>query len=298
MLYLLLEYIKLFISMLTQMNIILRGIGQVMFQGNALSGALMLLGIACSSPTMAVLSVFGTLFSTLAAYVFGFSRQHIRDGLYGFNGTLVGIAVGCFMNINALSMCLLVVGSVLSTLLAYMFTKQRQLSGFTAPFVVITWILLFLMKFFPELSLANTSSSVAMNTLDPLRGFSLNIGQVMFQGENIATGLLFLLGIAVNSFKMAWYASLGSLISLACVWLPFVKISDINSGLLGYNSVLVFMAVAGVAGIRRYRYMKAFIGVGLSVLLQCLGFHFGVVTLTAPFVLASWIVIVCSKATE
>ena len=37
-----------------------RGIGQVMFQNNALSGGLMLLGIAFNSWQLAVLSVLGT----------------------------------------------------------------------------------------------------------------------------------------------------------------------------------------------------------------------------------------------
>ena len=42
-----------------------RGIGQVMFQNNALSGGLMLLGIAFNSWQLAVLSVLGTVVSTL-----------------------------------------------------------------------------------------------------------------------------------------------------------------------------------------------------------------------------------------
>ena len=40
-----------------------RGIGQVMFQNNALSGGLMLLGIAFNSWQLAVLSVLGTVVS-------------------------------------------------------------------------------------------------------------------------------------------------------------------------------------------------------------------------------------------
>lgn len=80
-----------------------RGIGQVMFQNNALSGGLMLLGIAFNSWQLAVLSVLGTVVSTLTASLSGYDKEDIRNGLYGFNGTLVGIAIGVFMEINVTS---------------------------------------------------------------------------------------------------------------------------------------------------------------------------------------------------
>ena len=77
-----------------------RGIGQVMFQNNALSGLLMLVGILLNSWQMALLAIAGNVVSTLAAYFSGYSREDIRNGLYGFNGTLVGIAIGVFMPIT------------------------------------------------------------------------------------------------------------------------------------------------------------------------------------------------------
>ena len=87
-----------------------RGIGQVMFQNNALSGGLMLLGIAFNSWQLAVLSVLGTVVSTLTASLSGYDKEDIRNGLYGFNGTLVGIAIGVFMEINVTSLLLLISG--------------------------------------------------------------------------------------------------------------------------------------------------------------------------------------------
>ena len=66
-----------------------RGIGQVMFQNNALSGLLMLVGILLNSWQMALLAIAGNVVSTLVAYFSGYSREDIRNGLYGFNGTLV-----------------------------------------------------------------------------------------------------------------------------------------------------------------------------------------------------------------
>ena len=95
-----------------------RGVGQVMFQNNALSGALMLVGILLNSWQMALLAVAGNVISTLTAYISGYSREDINNGLYGFNGTLVGIAVGVFMSVTVGSLIWLVLASCLSTWIA------------------------------------------------------------------------------------------------------------------------------------------------------------------------------------
>ena len=85
-----------------------RGVGQVMFQNNALSGLLMLAGILLNSWQMALLAIAGNVVSTLTACLSGYSREDIRNGLYGFNGTLVGIAIGVFMPVSVASLSLLV----------------------------------------------------------------------------------------------------------------------------------------------------------------------------------------------
>ena len=69
-----------------------RGIGQVMFQNNALSGLLMLIGIFLNSWQMGLLAVSGNIISTSTGRISGYDRDDIKNGLYGFNGTLVGIA--------------------------------------------------------------------------------------------------------------------------------------------------------------------------------------------------------------
>ena len=95
-----------------------RGVGQVMFQNNALSGLLMLAGILLNSWQMALLAIAGNVVSTLTACLSGYSREDIRNGLYGFNGTLVGIAIGVFMPVSVASFSLLVAGACLSAWIA------------------------------------------------------------------------------------------------------------------------------------------------------------------------------------
>ena len=154
-------------------------------QNNALSGALMLVGILLNSLQMALLAVAGNVISTLTAYISGYSREDINNGLYGFNGTLVGIAVGVFMSVTVGSLIWLVLASCLSTWIARLLGLQRFLPGFTAPFILAVWILLAVCAWmFPALLLSSGDAS-GEQSLAFFRAFSLNIGQVMFQGSSI-----------------------------------------------------------------------------------------------------------------
>lgn len=139
-------------DILEKIKILFRGIGQVMFQNNAWSGVLMLAGIACNSLYMAGLALLGTVVSTSTARIAGYSCEDIRNGLYGFNGTLVGIAVGVFMNISVWAFMLLIIGAALSTWVMRLFQRQRFVPGYTAPFILVTWLLLLLERtVFPSL---------------------------------------------------------------------------------------------------------------------------------------------------
>ncbi|WP_337940456.1 urea transporter [Parabacteroides sp.] len=268
--------------------VLARGIGQVMFQNNALSGLLMLIGIACNSWLLAVLAVVGNLISTLTAWLFGYDRQEIEDGLYGFNGTLVGIAVGVFMPVTVSSVLLLLFGSVLSTWIAHGFNCRNKIPGFTAPFILSVWLLLVGCRFlFPSL-LFPSAASDAESHADLFRAFSLNIGQVMFQGGTVLSGLFFLAAICVNSRWDALYTVWGALLPIGIV-LPFwTDYEVLNAGLLGYNGVLCGIALG------RNNWQSAgwaTIAILLSVLLQIAGMKDGLTTLTAPFVLSVWIVL-------
>ncbi|MDY5533429.1 MAG: urea transporter [Butyricimonas virosa] len=268
--------------------IIARGIGQVMFQNNALSGLLMLAGIACNSWILALLALAGNIVSTLTACLCKYSREDIRNGLYGFNGTLVGIAIGVFMEINISSMFLLLFGSALSTWISRLFNRQKTIPGFTAPFIITVWILLLgNLYLFPTLllpAIPHVSEAVAHLP----KAFCLNIGQVMFQGGNILAGLLFLIGILVNSRIQAIYTVWGAFLPLLVVLPLTTDFSAFNAGLLGYNGVLCSIAL----GNRTFKSIAwATLAILLSTGIQITGMYAGITTLTAPFVVAVWIML-------
>lgn len=258
---------------------VLRGTGQVMLQNNSWSGLLMLAGIAISSWQACLAALAGNIISNLVAYcIFRAPEDDVRNGLYGFNGTLSGIAAWVFFGGYGL-----IAGPVLSTIFTVLFTRFRK-PGYTAPFIISTWILL------AVASLAGFPQTVQETevTLSPafFRAFSFNSGQVMLQGNSILTGLLFLAGIAVNDRRAAAYAIYGAALPLLAGLLPLNDYSGFNSGLWGYNAVLCAIAFAGPS----WRdFIFATVAVSISVLLQWLGMSAGVTTLTAPFVIATWV---------
>ena len=72
------------------LRVILRGVGQVFFCCNAVTGLIFLIALFIGGVTAGAAATVGVISSTAAAYLLGFSEDDIDAGLYGFNGTLVG----------------------------------------------------------------------------------------------------------------------------------------------------------------------------------------------------------------
>ena len=270
-----------------------RGIGQVMFQNNALSGLLMLIGIFLNSWQIGILAVCGNIISTLIAHFSGYKYDDIKNGLYGFNGTLVGIAVGVFLQLSVEGLIMLIIASALSTWIAYFFNQQRLIPGFTAPFILAVWGMLGVCSWLiPDLLSVSYTVIDTTQNINYFQAFCLGIGQVMFQGNTVLAGLFFLIGILINSRKASLYTILGALLPIPLAILLEVDATDLNAGLMGYNGVLCAIALGGTgweSGV------WAGCSVLLSTVLQILGMSLGITTLTAPFVISVWIILMIQK---
>lgn len=262
------------------------GFSQVFLLQSPLSGVLILAGLFCNSWQLALLALLGCLVSRAVASLWRDTKSEIADGLYGFNGTLVGIAIGVYWEISWLSILLLVIGAALSTWVARVFRRHAQLPGLTAPFIIAVWALLLVSLLAPqEVGLLDSATQLEEGLpLWRMLGVALgdSIGQVMFQA-NVLTGVLFFLAIAWESRSKALYALLGALVPMLVI--PFVPEAVWREGLLGYNAVLCAIYWAGT-GERRLLY--ALLSVVLSVLLELLALYAGLIPLTAPFVLSVW----------
>lgn len=276
-----------------EIKTLLLGFSQVFLLQSTLSGALILVGLFCNSWQLALLALLGCLVSRSAASLWRDTEQEIADGLYGFNGTLVGIALGVYWEISWLSILLLVVGAALSTWLARALRRHVQIPGLTAPFIIAVWALLLVSMLAPErMGLLDTAAQLEEGApLWRMLGVALgdSVGQVMFQA-NVLTGLFFFLAIAWESRRKALYTLLGVFIPMLAI--PFVPETVWREGLLGYNAVLCAIYWAGTSE-RSLRY--AVVSVVLSVLIELLALYAGLIPLTAPFVLSVWVVWLWSR---
>ena len=276
-----------------EIKTLLLGFSQVFLLQSALSGALILAGLFCNSWQLALLALLGCLVSRAVASLWRDTKSEIADGLYGFNGTLVGIAIGVYWEISWLSILLLVLGAALSTWLARAFRRHAQLPGLTAPFIIAVWVLLLLSMLAPQgVGLLDSTAQLEEGQSQwRMLGVALgdSLGQVMFQA-NVLTGLFFFLAIVWESRRKALYTLLGVLIPMLAI--PFVPETVWREGLLGYNAVLCAIYWAGTSD-RRLLY--AVVSVVLSVLLELLALYAGLIPLTAPFVLSVWIVWLWSR---
>lgn len=263
-------------------KILIRGVGQVMLQNNALTGLLFLAGVFFNSWIMGLGAVVGTIIGTVAAKWFGYSDEDINDGLYGFNGALVGIAIWFYYGLTVPSALALIVGAVLSTVI--MHAMKAKMPAFTAPFVLATWLVMLGNKLVGGMPIVS-SALPSPEALDLLSTVSMGIGQVMFQG-NVVTGVFFLLAILVSSRMAAVYALYGAVLGGLFALLLGLPLSMINIGLFGYNAVLCGIAL----GTKKWSgFLLATGAILLSVLVNYGLGNLGLITLTAPFVVVTWV---------
>ncbi len=274
-----------------------RGIGQVFFQENALTGLLFLVGIAVSSPIMAVGAAVGTAIGTATGWLLKFDRAEVLAGIYGFNATLVGIATLFFFRPGFASISLLIVGCVAATCVTRLMRRYLPFPTYTTPFIVTTWAIFFLGQ---AMGVARVEAGAATGMVGVVGAVLHGVGQVMFQGS-IWTGLLFLAGIAVNDWRHATWVLLGSVIGMlmgtyhagAPASAPDPEslvertlTENVALGLYGYNATLVAVALF----LQKRTVILPLLGAILSVPLTDLVPMLGLPALTAPFVLATWLV--------
>jgi urea transporter len=302
----------------TVVDTLLRGTGQVMFQNNPLTGLIFLAGIFVNSGRLGGFALLGLATSTLTAYLLGVDRALIRNGLFGFNGILVGIGLAFFLDYNGLLIGYVILGAAISTVammaLANLFSVW-DMPALTAPFVLTTWLLLFAVLVFANLrpnlliapaapdvrilpptalrEAATGAGAIGLTPTNMTNALFRGIGEVMFQ-DKLATGVIFLFAIFVNSRISALFALLASALGALTAWTVGASGIAIFHGLYGFNAVLAAIALGGIFFVLTWRsaiyalaaaLFSTLVFAAVSVFLAPIGMP----ALTAPFVLVTWI---------
>ena len=235
----------------------LRSLGQVIFINNPVSGLLLLLALLIQSPWMALFAAVGILTANLTARGLHAEPMAWSNGIYGFNGALLGAAVAAFAHVGADTSLLawlvvVVAGAIVTTLLLHglgrWLFRAVGLPPLTLPFCLVTWLLLDLVASLnhPSLELAeHPALQGGTGVLEALllalpRGF----GQV-FLCPGLISGVLVLLATAVASPLAAVVGLLGSAVAAITALLIGASPEAVSVGLWSYNGVLTAMAIGG-----------------------------------------------------
>jgi len=291
----------------------LRGVGQVVFMNNPITGLLILTGIFVASAWLGVAAVIGLVASTLVGILIGVDRDLIRAGLFGFNGVLVGAGLGLFLapEWDGLAIVWIIVvsgfSSILMATLATVF-QTWNVPPFTLPFNFAT--LIFLVA---GLQLANAQvgplvgpaevqavgdnvetalrSVETATSADNIEGWAnaifRGIGQLFFANDVVA-GILMVVGIAVASRIAAAFALIGSAVGMLTGLALGANGIAIYNGLWGFNSFDACLAIGGVFYVLSVR--SAILAVACAVFtamlfgaIAALFIPWGLPALTLPF---------------
>lgn len=264
-------------------TVILKGLGQIMLQENSITGLLFLIGIFYGSLAMGFAALLATICGTAIAYLLKYDKTEVNQGLYGFSAALVGVAVMLFLKPVLWAWVIVVIGAVLAAMLQHFFIK-RKFPAFTFPFVLVTWLILFVCNsFFTDL-LATPALAVEHISDSLFDGFK-SFGQVIFQ-SSLLSGLLFFLAVFISSPISALYGLAAAIISAIMAYYFSIPINEINLGLYGFNAVLCAIIFAGT---KVKDGVWVLISLVLSLAISLLMLKIGITKLTFPFVLATWI---------
>ncbi len=260
-----------------------KGISQVFLIENVITGVFFLAGIFYHSRCLGAGAVFGALVGTGFALLLRYKIDDIRQGLYGYNSTLVCLATLYFFGLTIPSLIVSFLGAILSVFITNIMRRTWRLPTFTAPFIVSTWIVMSVLLTFRFASLQTSPLPVA-NTISMISALSLGVGQVMFL-EDVVAGMILFVGILAGSRVLALYAAvgtaLGAAIALSCSFPP----GAMSLGLFGFNGVLCGIALADRKRGQAYWVVAAII---VSTFMFYGMLKVGIISLTSPFVISAW----------
>ncbi|MGE8068680.1 urea transporter [Pseudomonas sp. NPDC089569] len=260
---------------------LLNGFSQIFLQRHPLFGLLCLLAILLTAPVLFAGALLGAVAGLLTAQRRNYPKSDRQAGLFSYNGVLLGLLLSLYFPWSPLLPPLILAAGGLSAMITQQWLKRARFSRFlpayTAPFVGLSWLLL---------CFAEPSAPAPAIDTTPLNLFAASLegfGQVMFLGHPLA-GLLIAVGLLIADRRSFCWALLASVAGLALGLLNHDNTALFGLG--GYNAVLAALAFSS----QRRQPWLPLLAIALALLLTPVFGHIGLATLTAPFILACWLI--------
>lgn len=257
---------------------LLNGFSQVLLQRSPLCGVFCLLAILISAPSSLGGALLGAVAGLLTAQRRGYPKVRRQAGLYSYNGILLGLLIGYRFEWSPMVPLLSIACGGLSAMLMHVWLERTPrascLSAYTAPFVLFGWLLLMFVEPMPT----------AIPDMNPLHALPLSLSQVFLLDHPLA-GVMIAVGLLIADRRAALWAFAGCISGVAFVLWQSQPGMPLPS-LCGYNPALAGLAFSQA----RHRPWLPASAIALSILLQPGFAAMGLATLTAPFILACWLV--------
>lgn len=223
----------------------------VIFFSNSRETGLLILLTTFIFPVHGGFGLLGGLFSSGWAYFLGADRQSVKNGLFGFNGVLVGLAVGSFYAPNAASFVLLLLATLFLTLLSvflnHVFQRYFELPAMSMPFNITASLVVLAGSALARLTPAFNAPAldVQIPVSDAVAVFLSSFSAILFQ-PNPLSGFFIAAAIFINSRIAFTLMSAGFLAAWYVHDLSGLGVSIMTEKYLGFNYMYAALAIGGV----------------------------------------------------
>ncbi|WP_334011883.1 urea transporter [Burkholderia cepacia] len=270
------------------LRILLRGIGQIVLQANALTGALLLAALALTDLRLACAALLGSAAASITAVLTGAERHDVEQGLHGFNGALAALIAALFAPASLAAVALAPLAAIGAALVQRAMrtplARWRQ-CPYSSPCLAVTALWL---PFVAPQHATDATAGAALTPSSVTDALLSGVAQTTF-AQGAWAGALIVAGLAVASRRAAAFALGGAIVSTVLLLTLGANDALFADGLLGFNGALAALALMS-RGPR-----AALAAAALAALIQWLAMRAGIPVFTAPFALASWVTVAVAR---
>ncbi|GJJ03078.1 transporter [Duganella rhizosphaerae] len=265
----------------------LTAIAQIYLQDSPIFGTVVLLCLYLTQPVLALGCLVGACIASATSWALAFPDEDCRQGLYSFNAALSGVGLCAGYQFSAALVAWIAVIAVLTALLSRV-AQRAGIPVLTSLFVAAMWLTA---ACAPLLGIRSTVQVAdAACNLAPSSFLFCTLGQVSFIGP-AALGVLVWAALARRRWRLAMWTLYGAVlawcVASGAAWVLNSPIVSSQATGMGINSALTALALATFERSRSQRLL----GPALSILF-CLALGAaGLSYFTAPFVLATWLLL-------
>ena len=228
---------------------VLRGMAQILFCSNPISGLFFIIGAFAFSTQAGVLCLIGLITATAVAEWKKYDPHFIHSGLYGYNGALVGIFWLYFGKMTLLLFILLVLGSAASVIvqhyLLYKMTENRfSLPSLSLSSLFIVWGSL-LFAYAADIVPYPLPIEPLRVTLTDFLSYSDYEMTQQFLLKNAGGLILFMIGIFINS-RISFLCAIASFVCVIVILTSLGRNDSIYWNNFFYNIIPLSIAFCGI----------------------------------------------------